>query len=239
MEWAVRIIGDAFDLDQFIKSLNNPVARIELDREGTYLLKSELFNGLLEHNEVSKKGNEILQLLKGTIRLSYGSDSSMRISGIYKIHDDGSIQGFLNFEERIAIRESVTIKITDSDGNQKEINTSDILAERVYLAMADEKVAQALRIFAREGHSWVGLYKIMEVVGNDLGNQREIYKNGWATEKSLKRFTHTANSFNAAGDDARHAIDKTQSPSDPMTIGEGKALIEFILNNWLMYKKSK
>jgi hypothetical protein len=56
---------------------------------------------------------------------------------------------------------------------------------------------------------------------------------GWASEAQLRRFKHSANSVKAAGDEARHGVEATAPPVDPMTITEAKSLVDILLARWL------
>jgi len=59
------------------------------------------------------------------------------------------------------------------------------------------------------------------------------------TSKSLiKDFKHTANSYGAIGDKARHGFETTLPPVSPMKFEEAKVLIIKILTKWINSKKN-
>lgn len=93
-----------------------------------------------------------------------------------------------------------------------------------------------LRIFADGALDWVKLYRILEIVGLDVGDLDSIAVNGWATKAALRLFKHTANSPAAVGLDARHGAETTAPPKQPMTISEASALISSIVHAWLRSK---
>src|SRR5208282_6883640 len=92
--------------------------------------------------------------------------------------------------------------------------------------------------------SWVGLYRIFEVVESDLGGgaagRKAIVANKWATDGKIKRFRFTANSFAELGKDARHGDETATHPPSPapasMPQPEAQALVEAILNGWIKSK---
>ena len=72
---------------------------------------------------------------------------------------------------------------------------------------------------------------MFEIVQSDVGGK--IIKAGWATKAEVERFTHTADSAVAVGDDARHGHEKFQPPKKPMSLADAKDLITRILKSWL------
>lgn len=99
------------------------------------------------------------------------------------------------------------------------------------LVKTDTSVTNAIRLLGTREGDWVNLYKVLEIVKGDVG--RKIIDNGWASKKILDRFTNTANTSNAIGDDARHAADKFQPPAVPMTLPEARALIASVVMRWV------
>jgi len=59
---------------------------------------------------------------------------------------------------------------------------------------------------------------------------------GWVTNDKLERFTHTADSVGAVGDDARHGRERTQPPPRPLSLSAARDLIDRLLRSWLTWK---
>jgi hypothetical protein len=104
------------------------------------------------------------------------------------------------------------------------------------IAKDNEKVRQALRFWVKGSENWADLYKVHEVIESDFGDA--VYTNGWASKIEVTRFTRTANSVEALGDQARHAKKYAEPPSKPMTIQEAKGLIKHLLEKWIDSKIS-
>ena len=102
----------------------------------------------------------------------------------------------------------------------------------VGVAMEAPRVLEALRHFS-EPPSWDRLYKIVEIVEDDVG---AIDRRGWATKKELSRFSHTANSPKILGRAARHATQRVRPPKHPMDLVEAEELVKRVLVRWLQGK---
>ncbi|OQX10169.1 MAG: hypothetical protein BWK80_46020, partial [Desulfobacteraceae bacterium IS3] len=137
------------------------------------------------------------------------------------------------------VRDRLSTLITDSDGKIiEEFHMADPINDWIRIANSDDNVATVLRLIGSKGSDWVNLYRIFEVIQKDVGRTDKIVSNGWATETSLKRFKHTANSPTSIGDEARHGKEPTSPPAKPMGIHEAKSFIENIIHNWFNSKKT-
>ncbi len=110
------------------------------------------------------------------------------------------------------------------------------LEQAIPILMGNNDVADAVRIYCKE-QSWSNLYKVFEIIESDIGDKYITY--GWATKKDAERFTRTANSRLAIGDDARHGHKKFAPPKNPMSLYEAKSLIRNILINWIRSKRNE
>ncbi|KCZ71285.1 hypothetical protein ANME2D_02487 [Candidatus Methanoperedens nitroreducens] len=237
MEWFVVIAGDIFDLEELSKSLNS--SGLCITRKGEeFILKSTDFNLLKDADDVRNKANEIISQINGAARLTLGMRKPLAVASVGNIDDDGTVHGFvsISFSETINLRTSVSASVIAPDGTIQERHQGDPIPSWITVAQHDTNVAKALRLFGAGTHDWVSLYRIYEVIESDVGGKLNIINNGWATEKSIKRFKYTANSPGAIGDEARHGKNTIPPPKDPMTLSEAKPLIETILRNWLRSK---
>lgn len=68
-------------------------------------------------------------------------------------------------------------------------NTVSLPASRApaWLAVArsNPRAAKALRLFGTGGESWVDLYRILEVITDDVGADTSLVERGWATRKMI------------------------------------------------------
>ncbi len=235
MKWEIQISGNETDLKELCKSLGDDELSIE-EKEGQYFLVSSQFDELSNVEEIKSAGSDILSILTGATKLSLGGRIPLQIANIARIREDGGRDIFVTVSETIHLRSSLGLKIERSDGTIEVVNPADNVLRWMQLGLADSRVAKALRLFGTQEHSWVSLYRLYEVIEEDVGGIDEIVNAEWATKTSIRRFKHTANSPSAIGDDARHGRESTTPPARPMELGEARALIASILHNWLSSK---
>jgi hypothetical protein len=233
MEWLVNITGDISDLEDLSKSLRS--SALSIIKEGQdFVLKSTGFNSLKDVQDVKNKASEILALVNGAARLDLGMRKPLSMAHVVK--DDGTREVFVEISDTLTLHDRVTASVVASDGTVQEVHQVSPIPSWVATAQRDANVAKVLRLFGIGHYDWVNLYRIYEVVENDIGGISNIVKKGWATRKTIERFKHTANSPGAIGDESRHGKQTSQPPKDPMTLSEAKSLVETILHNWLRMK---
>ncbi len=81
----------------------------------------------------------------------------------------------------------------------------------------------ALSLWADPIRSWPRLYRVLEEIEQHLGQR--VDGAGLCPFNQRQRFTHTANTAEVAGSDARHATGKFAAPGNPMTLPEATDFI--------------
>ncbi|MCI0560764.1 MAG: hypothetical protein MN733_19960, partial [Nitrososphaera sp.] len=201
-----------------------------------YFLESRKFETLTTPEEVSSLAKEILQILTGAVRLSLGGRTPLHVANIARLLPDNHREIFLTLSDTIHARTTMEVEIVKADGTIEVVAPADKVPGWVRLGLADAKVAKALRLLGADEHDWVNLYRLYEVIEEDVGGLHQIANSGWSARTAIRRFKHTANSPGAVGDASRHGKESTSPPPDPMDIGEARALVELILHNWLRSK---
>jgi len=238
MEWEVQLDGDATDLTEVSKCLTDDEACIEA-RNGLFFLRSMRFNNLGTSKEVASVSDDILSLLTGSVRLALGGRTPITVANIAKIREDGGRDVFIIISESIHARDSIGIEMHIADGSIQVFHPAHKVPEWINLGLLDTQVAKALRLFGASEYDWVSLYRLYEVIEQDVGGPEKIANKKWATIASIKRFKHTANSPTSTGDTSRHGKETTSPPKHPMDLGEARALVELILHRWLRVKSTK
>ncbi len=151
------------------------------------------------------------------------------------IEEDGSRRHYAYLKGSITARSktSANLTVTTSNGTQQVASRPSNVESLLNLAKDDKAVADALHFF-RE-NTWISLYKVYEIIRDDVGKKDEIIRTGWVG-KELNRFTYTAQSRAALGDAARHAAKKFQPPPKPMPFHEAESLIRGVLLSWFHSK---
>jgi hypothetical protein len=236
MEWQVLLSGDEYDLDELSKSFVGADLAID-KREDGFTIRWSGLGDLAEADAVREQARGVLELVNGAACLALHSRLPITVRSLVLIQADGSKIHHLHLTDTVCFRETATVTIVGADGTKRVSRPADPAVEWVRIGLRDKVVADVLRLVALKPLDWVNLYRILEIIGHDVGGRHGISGHRWATEAALDRFRHTANSRAAIGDEARHGKESTQPPSDPMTLPEARSLIETILHNWMRAKK--
>lgn len=235
--WLARLTGDGWELDQLSQMVRAPDLHVTKQDDG-YYLQAAAFDNLTDAGGVHALAKEMMPLLNGAAKLHFGEITPIDTDAVMSVDEQGQRQvtviAFADAGIRFRLRGSATATVIGPDGVPLPSPPSNI--ERwTTLGLQQVTVAHALRLLAYP-LSWSNLHKLLEVVEQDVGGERELKARQWVPKAEIDRFTATANNYSVLGDEARHAHRKWQPPKNPMTFGAAKALIGTILEHWLREK---
>jgi len=231
--WLVRLKGEKFDLEDLPSLLRSPELTV-IEEKGSYYLKSSDFDSLSSVDEVRECAITIIEMLNDAVKFQIHNFRGVSEDGVTIIKEDGSRHHSVYLGGSIAARVKVSATVTTSNGTQQIAPQPSNVESWLSLAKGDKDVADALHFF-RE-NTWISLYKVYEIIRDDVGKNDVIIRNGWVTRKELNRFNYTAQSRAALGDAARHAAKKFQPPPKPMPFHEAESLIRGVLLSWFRSK---
>jgi hypothetical protein len=166
----------------------------------------------------------------------------LKYGALYRPNQNGGRDIFVRIRESLQIRVemgAVTAIVADAAGNviAQPVPPPPRSAVLLQLAAEDAAIAKVLRLLsAQDAMTWVGLYRIHEVIEDDVGGQHKFEKEGWGSADDLRRFKHSANSVEVGGDKARHGKEPQVPPKNPMTLAEAEAYVRYIIQAWLAGK---
>lgn len=226
--WRVTLKGDAFDLESLAEISPAQGGDWSVAQEGgAFCLRSNRFEHLTEAAEIRQRAEAIVALLNGVAKVRWGEFDPIEVGGVVGEGQDGGIQIFAT--DTIRVRDRVRGKVSDpSTGKPVNASRSSSLDSWVAIGEQNPRVREALRVFIGSP-SWDGLYKVWEVIEEDVGGR--ITKHGWASQPQVSRFTQTAAS-------ERHAKQKIKPPPNPMSLPEAEQFIRSLLEEWLNSKRS-
>jgi hypothetical protein len=238
--WQVQVQGWASDLEHLARHLASTPRRVVKDeRDASFLYESDAFAACNQSDEVLELANEELCVLSGILKLTRDSPEPLRTGAVYKKNAAGGRDVFVHIHETLHARTELgEVTVTNSNGNVVSRPTPPPRTVTIaQLAAVDNAVTKAMRLLAAPDHrSWVGMYRIHEVIEADVGGEHTLKKCGWGSAQDLKRFKHSANSVRVAGDSARHGKEIDRSPTNPMSIDEAAAYLNYVLQSWLSSK---
>jgi hypothetical protein len=240
--WEVQIRGTLSDLEHLARHFTSATANVFRDeRDDSYLYYSKAFDSCDTSEKVLATADDELAVLSGVLKFVRDSHEPLLSGAVHKRHADGRRDIFVHLRESIQIRAElgeVTVTVTDAQGNVIQQPTPPPLTVTIAaLATQDAAITKVMRLFAApEAKTWVGLYRLHEVIEFDVGGEHSLQKKDWGSKPDLKRFKHSANSVKVAGDAARHGKEHEHSPSNPMTIEEAVAYVNYVMHAWLASK---
>jgi len=234
-KWLVRLKGKKFDLEDLPRLLHSPELAVS-EKNGFYYLQSSEFESLTSSDEVRKRGIDLIDKLNGAAKLHRDNFQDVSEDVITRVEDDGRRNHYVCLEGTLTGRGKLRANATviSPDGTEKKVDQPTNIATWIDIAKKYKPVADALH-FSRQ-HSWGTLYKVYEIIRDDVGGENAIIEKHRVSRGKLKRFTQTAQSREALGDYARHASKKYKPPAQPMSFSEAKSLIKDMLINWMQTK---
>ncbi len=106
----------------------------------------------------------------------------------------------------------------------------------VQLGRTHPDVAEALAILGKAGPppDWVDLYKIFEIVRDNVGGRKALEQRRWVSASKLGAFTASADRPDISGAQARHARTDPKPPRGrTMTLAEARQMIGALVIAWM------
>jgi len=232
MPWEVQLTGDPTDLRMLTDAFTG--GEVQVAQPGQEcVLRSSQFELLDSAASVRECAIELVTALSGSARLVLGARQAIGVGAVYRVRPDGKRDITVLVGQ--ALSHERALPITVVHGTQI-YRPADPISMWLPLVAQDPVVAKALRLRDADDLDWVDLYRLYEVIENDVGHL--MHRLGWASRNELNRFARTANSVAAAGDKARHGVERNDPPPNPMSLAHARELIDRIMRAWLEWKAS-
>lgn len=240
-QWQVPVQGAIQDLEHLARHFTALPRVIRRDTAAPgFVYESDAFARCTTSEEVLATADQEFSVLSGVIKLTRGSSEPLLCCGVYRRNAAGGRDTYLRVHDAVHahIVDEVALTVMETNGNAVITQTlpprTVVLAN---LAFSDQSVEKALRLTLQaDFRSWVGLYRLFELIEADIGGQAILITRGWSTEPALKRFKHSANSVAVAGDASRHGKEAGAPPKHPMSLAEAAAYVAYLMEAWIAYK---
>lgn len=234
MRWEVQLTGDPTDLQMLADTFTGEAMQVAQSGK-EYVLRSSHFELLDSAASVRESAIELVTALSGSVRLTLGAREAIGVgAAVSRVRPNGKRESITVLVGQ-AVSHERALPITVVHGTQIH-RPADPILKWLPLATQNPVVAKALRLRNAGDLEWVDLYRLYEVIQNDVG--RSMHQLGWASHDELERFARTANSVAATGDKARHGVERTDPPPKPMPLPDARELIDRIMKAWLGWKAS-
>ena len=231
-EWLIRLEGDHADL-QDLPFLFTADDLTVTEEAGAFYLKALELNGIDNVAAVVARAKLLLQFISAAAAFHFNSFSTLDIGDLILVDENGVRRGHMYLAPATGLNEQF-VGTTLDDGTFVPANRSRNVDYLVRLSMKFREVADSLQFFQED--SWVSLFKVYEIIRDDLGGDNKLFQTKWTTKAILSRFTHTAQSKLVLGAEARHARKKFGAPKVPMSKFEAHYFIRELLLTWMRTK---
>ena len=193
--WQVQLVGDPRDLEFLSQTF--PRRFVRDSQSPGYLYESGSFQLCARAEEVEQIAETELATLSGILKLERDARDALRCGAVYRSNQTGGRDIFVGIRESGHARAEVGAVVTavsDSAGNVLASPSPSPPRAEVLLTLSavDTAVAKSLRLLGTpDVMTWVGLYRLHEVIEADVGGQRTLEKMGWGSAEDLRRFKHS------------------------------------------------
>ncbi len=212
-EFDLRKASEYFKTDQF--SITKT--------EDEYFIYSEKFNNTKDTNLISKIVVDYLEKINGILKLKFRIFNPIVMDYLFVFEDENGISKIAAMNALLLGRGDLS---TNANNANKEIESQKKKTED----LLNNSIASEVFHFYSKPTSWINLYKIYEIIRDNIGDKKII---PILTKHELSRFTGTAQSIEQLGDDARHASKKYQGHPQPMTLEEADELMKKLIVEWV------
>jgi hypothetical protein len=236
MNIMARLGGNPADLEAVGRLFDHGNTRIAKDSEGFYLTSPELdavADGGVQLQEVAQV---LVRHVNGVGRVLLPGFEPVSAEGRFdRFAADGSkTTEIVLTVDSIVMRQTVGTPTLSVNGLVVQPPPSPAPGW-VDLARTNPDVRDILGYLGRpEGDlDWFDLWKIWEVVREDVGGLGAVAAKGWASEDDLQAFRVSANDPTISGDAARHARQHQHVAVKVLSLHEGRALVRQVAEAWL------
>ncbi len=240
-DWEVSLQGRDSDLRYLARHFASaPIIVTQSDSDSAFVLRLEAFGACKESTEVLALAERQIVVLSGILRFVRASSEPIRAGAVFRRRGGGR-DVFVHVRDVLRVRLEMgepVVTVTDANGNV--VSAPEVPAPAVRIAalcVDDSSVEKVMRLHAApDARTWVGLYRIFEVIESDVGGQAVLGQKSWGPATDRDRFKRSANSVTVAGDHARHGKEKTLPPKAPMSLEEAGIYVDGLVRGWLASK---
>ncbi len=222
MTWEIRLNGESESLRRLgeLFAAGDPI--VEQDADGYYVLKAAAMESV-DRADATTRAEEAVAILNGAARLIDPSITAVRF-GQHVRHPVHGTYAVV----------SSTLELRWRVESNDPADSPSFAREYFRLAFRNDAVAEVLRLLCDRHLEWAVLWKIYEIIVDDLGSKKALLATGWTDESQLSSFGAAANRPDVSGDKARHAPSRGAPPAHaPLTLKQGQSYILRLARNWL------
>jgi hypothetical protein len=235
--WGIQLAGEAFDLEDWQRSLKPPFDPWIVETEHGMVLRSRLLDAATSSTEARDQAESVMGLMNGLFAVTHRA-RTLRLENVVEFFEDGSqrrhVFAHLGATElRCKVRAEAVV--LDAQGNPRPPPTPKPTDAQRWsnLAADDDLLADTLTYFGR-GDDWFDIYKALEclIIRFAGGTDATFLKLGWAAKSEIELLKRTANY-------ERHARRKFDPPPNPMPRATARELLGLLIARALVEVEGK
>ena len=230
--WRVSLDGDRFDLEELPALFAEPSLRVQQEGE-SFFLESTALASLEDAPAVRRAAEDLVSAMNGAARLIFPNFRPVNLGSAVTRTDQGQALSIFLASGGLEIRSKASTALL-VDGRPAPPSPSPA-APWARTAQRDSAALRVFRFLGKPSVDWNDLYRVHEILQANEGSTALTVAGISGGE--VDRFTQTANSWRALGDDARHAKDTVPAPATPMTLDEARSMIHAWVRAWLDIRK--
>lgn len=229
MRWKARLAGQPPDVQVLAELFPEGPIAISIDESGQYLCADAL-DDLDEASAVREAAGQLLLQICAAARTIEASFRGVRLDGTVKDERTGLNHVFGAGEIVARATLSASPALADDSNSRPPLRGPNYL--KVAAKHPDAK--ELLTLFGLpEPPDWSLLYKIYEIIADNLGGDAGLKAQSWVHVRELRAFTASANRPDVSGDAARHSRTPGPPPRRTMTLYEARGFIARLTQAWL------
>jgi hypothetical protein len=226
----VKLVGEPLDITALKSQLIRGDWKALEQEDGTFLT-SNVLDKLTDAREIESMANQFLDTFNGALNVIYRNHKKVGTGVIKQKAENGGYNITVIIDDTIELRDRL-FPVTLSKGSEASATSLTIGESWFTTAEKDSAVRDVLHFF--NDLTWWNLYKIYEIIRDDVKDQKRLNK--LINRKRLSHFTQSAQSRDSLGDAARHASKKYKPPPSHLSLNDATDIIIELFTNWIATK---
>ena len=227
-KWYIEVDGETGDLERLVAiQIKNKFQFLKI--QDRFFIKYKKFDDCEHIEDVLRQGEEIIKIINGISEVNLGLNGKIKVVGAIII--DEEIKNIVKNYREDCFNATISIRTEINDESKPE----NSIENWIELSETDENIRKVFRLLSYGLDSFVNMYRIYEIIRNDLGKS---YLKILEIDKSeIDRFTGSANRPDASGELARHGhLPGEPMNKPPMRLGEANNFVYEMIYKWIHYK---
>lgn len=231
-----RLDGHEFDLEALARHFDRGDVRVTRDDRGYYLTAPAFDLVSADAGELMNTAQATVRAANGVVRALVTEFRPVRVTG----HFDGQSADGRGINHQVVVPDGIDARSmvgtpTVSVGGVVAQPPPSPAPDYLQLAQTNPDLQDALALLGKgvDGLDWFDLWKVWEIVRDNVGGFNAVVAQNWVLQADLAAFKPSSNDPALSGDAARHARHTGPPPAKVLSVEQGRELIRQLVAAWL------